>query len=205
MNVTWMLLLLVGQIGSTSHAPALRCTLVDGTLVVAGLPPLLDDPEVARHLGSGLTATLELVLEARASGARVQAVRRFHVRYEPWDEVYHLSDESQPGDRDSEPSSLADLEAWWRGLELLVDLPGGSGGRRWRAAVDLEVVPFSASEREDAQRWLARSGRRPAETGDQQPSERGGDVGSLLELVMATGIERRAVLGSTWRTDCPAP
>ena len=76
MNVTWMLLLLAGQIGPASDAPALRCTLNDRSLVVAGLPPLLDDPEVARHLGSGLTATLELAVDARASGARAPSIRR---------------------------------------------------------------------------------------------------------------------------------
>jgi hypothetical protein len=173
--------------------------------VVAGLPPWLDDEEVSRHLGSGLTVTLELVLEARAAGARARVDWRFEVRYEPWDEVYLLYDESEPRDGQASGLTVEGLKTWWQELELAVDLPGGSGGRRWRATVEAGVVPFSAAEREDARRWLARSGRGAAESSDGAPSEGRGQVGSLLELVMATGIDQRAVLGNTWRLDCPGP
>jgi hypothetical protein len=170
----------------------------DGTLSVAGLPDVLSRPEVRPHVDTGLTTGFVLTVTARGSGERrVRGAARVDVRFEPWDEVYLVTVVAADGRvrRETLPS-FARLVEWWRTLNVPVTT--GLPADRWQVKVELSVIPFSQSEERDAQRWLAGSlgGERG---GDQQPASAGESrLTGVVDLLIATSVQRRSVVRFAW-------
>ncbi len=170
-------------------------------LVVGRLAAILAEDAVSRQLQSGLTTTF--VFRAEVGGQALGGAR-IDVRYDLWDEVFEVV--AVGADGRGERAMLAGraaLEAWWSGLELVVAEQTSSGTLVPRELVlALEVVPFSASEQDDAQRWFVRSfGDRATGVGPQvtDPAERRGDsLEKVLGVLMATSIRSSALYSARW-------
>lgn len=175
---------------AASGPPPLVSCRPTGPCSVANLPPL-SDPEVQGYLKSGLTSTLAVTLFTRSgAGQRGAATARVDVRFDPWDEVFHVRLVATDGSSHAErPKSAAEFEAWWRGLALA--FPGGAPSRT-SARVELSVIPFSEAEEADARRWYAEAAR----GGGAQRSASG--FGDVLDTLTLTSIKRRGVLSFSW-------
>ncbi len=177
--------------------------------VLTALPPILADDEVEANLTSGLTSSFLIQLTGRdRDGAKVGGGARIQVRYELWDEVFHVATLDVAGRVERRTvASFAELAEWWRSLRLTVlrpppNLPPGAELR-----VTIDLVPFSRSEQDDAQRWfsdsLDRSGRSSAEELEQSADESPGRLTQVFNLLMATSIRRRAATSYRWTLEPP--
>jgi len=187
--------------------------VVDGRwLTIRELPPILDHEEVEPELETGLTATFVFVVDLLGTpNGSTAGAARIGVRYELWDEIFHVTVYALDGLEQSVVGSRDELREWWSGLSLrLVDLnrserPDGQRGAR-RARVRLDVVPFSQSEQVDTQRWFAESARRAEAAASQGDSSvvvdsEGGD--SVFSLLIATSIRSRPLTSYSWTMDLP--
>lgn len=161
---------------------------------------LLADAEVRKRLNSGLTTTFVVVAtldDERTSGARID------IRFEPWDEVYFvtLCRLGAPPQR-QRAASFSQLETWWRETSLPL-FAAAADVKRVQVAVD--VIPFSAEEQQETQRWLTRSlgeARQPAPpqtVQGQGPSPRPSASGSVLDVLIGTSIQRRPIFRRRWQ------
>lgn len=175
-------------------------------VVLSGLPPILGEGELRRHLTTGLTTTLLFRLEpqfrAAAAGARVE------VRYELWDEVFHVAVLTADGrvERLILPS-LEALDGWWQRLGLLVLEPRALTGAARDVRLVLDVIPFSQAERDDTERWFSET-IGAAVTGDAEEAERSPDdreesLARVLSVMIATSIQRRALTSYEWTLELP--
>lgn len=183
----------------------------DGVLMVSGLPDILSRPEVRPHLSTGLTTTFALRVTATdETGTKTRGGGRIDVRWEPWDEVFLTAALGADGRarRESLPS-LSRLVAWWQGLEI----PAATGlapGGRWEVRVEVSVIPFSASEQRDTQRWFSDSlGQAPPPPGANQQEQpatprQAPANGGVLDLLIATSIKRHSLISFNW-TALPRP
>lgn len=161
---------------------------------------LLSAGEVRKRLNSGLTTTFVIVAtldDQRTNGARVD------IRFEPWDEVYFVTLRrigAQP--QKQRAASYAQLESWWRETSLPL-FTGAANAKRVQIAVD--VIPFSAEEQEETQRWLTRSlgeARQPSPpptATTQGPNPRPSASGSVLDVLIGTSIQRRPIFRRRWQ------
>jgi hypothetical protein len=170
-------------------------------LVVGRLAAILAEEAVARQLESGLTTTF--VFRAEVAG-RVLGGARVDVRYDLWDEVFQVVAVGADGrGKRATLAGRAALETWWSSLELVVAERASSAALMPRELVlALEVIPFSASEQDDAQRWFVRSfGATATRDGPQvtDPAERRGDsLEKVLGVLMATSIRGSALYSARW-------
>jgi hypothetical protein len=169
-------------------APATRpvATIAPGGQLDITLPAnILRNDEVRKHLTSGLTTVF--LLTANDGGARVE------IRYELWDEKFLVA--VIDGERRVQKTSIDTFEHladWWSRTPLRT----GKGQSEVRAK--LEVIPFSAREEEDAQRWLARSIGESSNTADPaQRNDATARTGSILDLLIGTSVQRHPL--QTWR------
>jgi hypothetical protein len=170
-------------------------------VVLAGLPPLLDQTDIRKQLDSGLTATL--AFEVRTTGASPEKLRggaRVDVRYELWDEVYLVTRLDASGKRERlRFDSFDQLGRWWREARLAV-LPLPRNPARWQAEVRLRVIPFSQAEQRETQRWLSESmaGDGSAGAVSQALEDRPASFSQVLQLLVATSIGRPAIFEQEW-------
>lgn len=183
----------------------------EGVWKLGSLPPILGEEEVRPHLLTGLTTTLSLRVQARNSpGTRSLGGARVDVRYELWDEVFHVVAVGIDGR--SERRIFENLEAlagWWRELRLTVFPRGGPDPPGpWEVRVELELIPFSQAEQDDTRRWfsdsLQKATRSSAEEVARASDEDAENLGRVLNLVMATSIQRRPLAAYQWSLAVPA-
>lgn len=213
MAVAWALGLAISGAAGAAQRPLLE-VLPDGVLALRRLPEILQQEAIAAQVGGGLTTSFVFRVDiAEATGRDAPGVAaRVDVRYELWDEVFHVAVVDLAGLRRLVVADRGQLGEWWRDLELrLVGAsadpvpPSGAvaPGARPTARVRLEVLPFSQAEREETQRWFSQSleGSRStsAEQVGESAEEGSGGLGQTLGLLMATSIERRAVASFDWR------
>jgi len=165
-------------------APATRpiATIsADGHLDITLPANILRNDEVHKHLTSGLTTIF--LLNVNDSGARVE------IRYDLWDEKFLVTTiDSERTVRKTSIDSFEHLAEWWSRTPLRV----GKAGSEARAK--LEVIPFSASEEEDAQRWLAHSIGANGNAADPAQKDQ---IGGMLDLLIGTSVQRHPL--QTWR------
>lgn len=180
----------------------------DGRLVLHSLPPVLGDEQVRPHLTKGLTATFlfrvdpqGIRIRREGSGARVE------IRYELWDEVFHVAAGTADGAVERrELDSFGELELWWRDLRLVVAGETFTNGNNppppRQARVELDLVPFSQAEQIDAQRWFSESLDDAAKSGGEEVAESAEEPADTLDrtfhLLMATSIQRPALVSYRW-------
>jgi hypothetical protein len=165
----------------------------NGRLTLQGLPAVLADSEVERHLSSGLTTSF--VLRARYPGAGDSGAARVDVRFELWDEIYLVTLADGEGSvSELELSSRPDLERWWAEVEVVLTGPAEeSPAETPNAKLTLDLVPFSQAELVDTQRWLAES-----MGGSRGGAPEGMGVSRAVAALIATSMQRRAVRSWSW-------
>ncbi len=196
---------LVAAIAGAAQVPAFDLDR-DGILNVVALPELLSRREVRPHLGSGLTTSFIVEIEARDTrGHKVRGAGRIDVRYELWDEVFLVRVFSMGrGQRLGPARSFEELQAAWQQLRLPIaavrSLDRKAGP--WKVEVTLSVVPFSQSEQRDAQRWFNDSiaVRPPSPPGPDGGSVTG-EPGGVLDLFLGTSIQRRSLVRYDWTVE----
>jgi hypothetical protein len=199
-------LLLAAAAGAARAAGPTYQVARDRSVLLGDLPDVLSRPEVAPHLTTGLTTGFLLAVDLREPGGqRRRGAARVDVRWEPWDEVFLVAVTGADGrTRRVTFTSLPALVGWWRALELTVatGLPAGS----WTVAVDLRVLPFSHDEQRDAQRWFSGS-LAPESSGDPPPGTQAGEsrLSGVVDLLMATSIQRRAIVRYAWKATLEPP
>jgi hypothetical protein len=209
----WALLLLLATAPLGAAQAAVQAPAVEGAregIVLFRLPPVLNEEEVRKQLGTGLTTSFAFEATGRsATSGKVKGAARVDVRYDLWDEVYIVTriDASGHAARVTLPS-FERLAEWWRDARLvLIRGPAASGLAGVEVA--LRVIPFSQAEQLDTQRWFSqalsaeKSGSAGAvsEAVEGQPES----FGQVINLLMATSIGRSALLEFTWKLPLPPP
>lgn len=193
--------------------PAPQLRIASDGLVLTALPSAtLEDGDIRRQLHTGLTTSFLFKVTARDPSNKVRkGAARVQIRYELWDEVYHLTTLDIAGRVNRHrAASFDDLRRFWRELRLKA-LAGGpaplQAGRRLR--VDLEVIPFSRAEESDTRRWFSesieRSGQGNAENAGKVGEERSETLGEVFNLLMATSIQRRSMMDYRWQVPIAPP
>lgn len=183
--------------GGSNEAP----TFIAQQGWILAMPPyeLLDHPEVQRNLSSGLTTTIRLQMEARLDRDWQQGGALIDIRFEPWDEVYYIHYATMDGEITSETiESSQALNIWWRNLRLRV-LPWNAMASPTALRASIEVIPFSASEQNEAREWFASNS---ALSNAADSTEATGTLAEpgLINLIVATSIKRKVILRLRWRT-----
>jgi hypothetical protein len=204
---SWLPLGLLLLTSSPAAADGVRLDLdPERGVVLSGLPPILAKEEVRRHLTTGLTTTLLFRLEPQwrvfPAGARIE------VRYELWDEVFHVAVLTADGrsERMVMPS-FEELDSWWQQVGLLVlELEARRGTER-NVRLVLDVIPFSQAERDDTERWFSETigaaARSGGEETERSPDDREESLGRVLSVMIATSIQRRALTSYEWALQLP--
>ena len=175
--------------------PTPRLAVTEGVVVLSHLPPILGDEEVRRHLDTGLTTTLALRVEARDARGKAEGGAVVTIRFDLWDEVFHVAWVGAAGPPRRSPfDSFEALETWWRDLRLEV-LASGPGRRLGQPRLVIDVVPFSAAEARDTQRWFSETldDAKTSSAEDATTEENSDTLGRTFRLMMATSIQRRAI------------
>lgn len=198
-------LLLLGT--TSARAEEVRLDLDPGRgVILSGLPATLSSDEVRKHLTTGLTTTFVFRFEPQRrddpAGARVE------VRYELWDEVFHVDVLTADGrSRQSVVPSFEELSAWWDQLSLLVMTLDAHRTAQSAVRVVLDVIPFSQAERDDTERWFSETvgaaARSGSEETDRSPNDREESLGRVLSVMIATSIQRRALTSYEWALELP--
>ncbi len=216
-----VLLVLLTSLGSPLAAqepPGLEFD-ADGRLVLHSLPPVLGHDEVRPNLTKGLTTTFLLRVDPKGTRLRArprpQGGARIEIRYELWDEVFHVATGTADGGLVRRTlDSFGELESWWQGLRLVVagSVVSGSGTdppRPREARVELDVVPFSQAEQRDTQRWFSESLDDAGSSGAEDIADSADKTSRTLDrtfhLLMATSIHRRALASYGWTVPIAAP
>ncbi len=180
--------------------PTLRSA--GGWWILRDLPAILDDQEVQRPLTSGLTTTFHLSAEA-ADGSVGAA--RVEVRYLLWEEAFTTRVVAPDGNvTDLQVETLADLRRWWRDLEVAVLPMEPNHTPEQSLRIGLDVLPFSAREQEDTQRWLAETLRRGSQSPDLGSAPAEGGLGQVFNVLIATSIKRKSLRSCQWTVPLPA-
>jgi hypothetical protein len=157
--------------------------------VVAAVMPVsvLNEFDVRKQLGSGLTTTFLVAARNRLTGAVSGA--RVEIRYDLWDEVWLVR--RIEFDRKAEQLRITSrdaLEKWWRNpLRLL-----STNADRVSLQIDVSVLPFSAAEREDARQWMSKSGGVGTASG-------GGS--GLVDALIGTTIDAKPITTYRWNVE----
>lgn len=180
----------------------------EGYLVLAGLPPILSEPDVAERLTTGLTATFAFLLDRPSRRGLPAPGARVEIRYALWEEVFEVQTLTADGRLETHTlTSDGELEGWWDDLSLAVldDRDRGLAARELRLRLDL--VPFSRSEQIATQRWFADAVRRSQGTAEpgtsRSPEDAEDGLASTLAHLLSAAIERRAVRSWTFELAVP--
>jgi hypothetical protein len=175
-----------------------------GRLTLSGLPAVLEDADVQRHLSSGLTTSF--LFRVRPPRPLEQGASRIDIRLELWDEVFLVTLIDGEGRlSELQHSSPEALRKWWSEAGVVVSGPAAVAESMDSARVSLDVIPFSQAELMDTQRWLAES-MGQARTGGR-PGQSGG-VSRAVGALIATSMQRRSIRSWVWtvpigRIDAP--
>ena len=156
--------------------------------VVAAVLPvsILSDIDVKKRLSSGLTTTFLVTARNRTTAGVTGA--RLEVRYDLWDEVWLVR--KIEFDRKSEQQRIASrdaLEKWWRTPVRIF----ASNAERVPLQIDLDVLPFSAAEREDARQWMSKSGGVGT----------AGSGGGIVDALIGTTLAAKPIISYRWNLE----
>lgn len=157
-----------------------------GDVVSASFPvSILQEKSVRKQLGSGLTTTFLIAAHQRdaKTGARIE------VRYDLWDEVWIVKRVEFDGRVDRQRLASNDaLEKWWRTpLRLLA-----TSADRVSLQVELNVLPFSAAEEQDARDWISKSGG---------VGTAGSGGSALVDALIGTTLSAKPITTHRWSVD----
>ncbi len=177
------LVLLVPSIVRAQDRPTF--SVQDG--VVASVLPLrvLQDPNVRRQLDSGLTTTF--LVTARTLNRSTTS--RLEVRYDLWDEIWIVRRVEFDGRvvRDRLATAGA-LEKWWRAPVRIL----ATGEPRIPLRLEVNVLPFSAAEEDDAREWISKSGG---------VGTSGAGGGIIVDALIGTTLSARPITTFRWTVE----
>ncbi len=156
-------------------------------VAITQLPNPFLDQSFVDNLTSGLSTMVVASAESKIGSGDRATEGRLRIRYDLWDELFIVDSVGFGDNGNRRFEDQRELEDWWRKRSLSLG-PLERPPRTVR--VRLVVLPFSASEGNDARLWFSRSVRR-AGTNVGRSSE---ELGTLLERVMATAIRRQRLL-----------
>ena len=202
----WLLLpLLLASTLEAAEMPRIEEGL-GSQLLLSGLPPILRDDAVKEHLTTGLTTTLQFRLGA---GGKTLGGARVEIRYDLWDEDFLVTAAGIDGrvQRHRAPS-FESLEQWWQALRLpILDRSRLSEPLPGRLRVTADVVPFSQSEQDDTRRWFSESVDQARRSGTDEVGRAAEDrtetLSQTFTLLLATSIQRRAIVSYPWMVTIP--
>ena len=180
LNRAALLFLFAPLLASAQTRPAFIAQ--PGRVVAIALPAsLLNDREIGRQLGSGLTTVF--LLAAKPRGAA-----RIDIRFDVWDEVWIVRRIDSEGREERQRITSRDaLDKWWSSpLRLLTGDPPHVS-----LDVTLTVLPFSAAESEDARAWISKSAG-STESGRGSP---------LVAAVLGTTLNARPIRSYRWQAE----
>ena len=167
-----------------------RAAVTKSGAIELALPvDVLTSAEVKKQLRSGLTTAFVI----NVSSGGVDGGARIEIRYDLWNEKYVTNTIDVTGhEQASSAPNDDDLARWWR---QSVPIVLGHSTVNAPMSVRLRVLPFSAREQEETQRWLSRS----LDDGGQRDSPSGKQTNAkLLEIIVGTSIKRRPILEYRW-------
>lgn len=192
-----LLALVVLAVVAAAHAaPPPHATITHTGAVTVTLPlSVLQSAEVKKHLTSGLTTAFVItVVNGRNEGGA-----RLTVRYELWEEKYFVSVFDAAGAEQKHTfDSQERLASWWSAAAWTVF------GQRTKIAdapmeITLRVLPFSAREQAETQKWLSRMLTSMESVKDQPVGERSdAGAGKIFAVIVGTSIQRRPILEHRW-------
>ena len=175
------LLLLLAASAAQAQPSRQPSASLHGDRVQVVLPAtVLKDSRVRARLESALTTTF--ILKTRLGAARLE------IRYDLWDEVYHVKRIHPPNRVTQQKINATQLEEWWR---TPIDIGALAGDTR-KIDVELTVVPFSAAEESDAREWLSKSG------GAGGPSP---DSKSVVDVLIGTTLSAKPIVSYRWTVE----
>ncbi|HKO57076.1 MAG TPA: hypothetical protein VJ276_14460 [Thermoanaerobaculia bacterium] len=180
-------LFFAAALAGAQEQPPVIAVLPGGTVAIALPVSILQRSDVRKQLSGGLTTTF--LITARDGDTKGAA--RIEVRYDLWDEVYHVRRIEFDARQERQRFTAEQLERWWRAtpIRLLAttrDL--------LRLQVELSVLPFSAAEEEDARQWLSKSG-------GVGSASRGARSPGLVDVLIGTTIQAKPLLTFKWTVD----
>jgi hypothetical protein len=179
-------IILAASLARGQEQPLTVSLLPGGTVAVALPLSILQRADVRKQLGGGLTTTF--LITARDGDLKGGA--RIEVRYDLWDEVYHVRRIEFDARVERQRFTAEQLERWWRTPTRLLSTTADA----LRLQVELSVLPFSAAEEEDARQWLSKSGGvGSASHGARSPG--------LVDVLIGTTIQARPLLTFKWAVD----
>jgi hypothetical protein len=209
-TVAWMALLLGPALAAVAQETPLLELQGDRYYALSRLPPLLAEEMVAPRIRTGLTSSFVFrVTAAGSQGGKSHGGARLEIRYNLWDEVFHVAKLEITGEIEHETlASDRALVEWWEGLRLIVLDARAVRAAANQARVQLDLLPFSQSEELDTQRWYSESVGRaeldPDRGGVSSPSRGSSSMEHAFRLLIATSIRRRPVVSYDWTLDLPA-
>ena len=194
------LALLAATAHDEARRPAANIT-AEGTIAVTLPQKLIRSREVKEQLTSGLTTTFILSLAANDRAGAVHGGARLDVRLDLWEEKYLISIATPNGLQKISLDSEKALEEWWSENWLVVTAP-----RQLQKGLDLELrlqmLPFSAREQIDTERWLSRtlSSNRVGD-GERTPAQ----SAEILRIIVETSVRRDPLLEYKWSVHAEPP
>lgn len=161
--------------------------LPGGAVGVAFPVSILQRADVRKQLAGGLTTTF--LITARAGEAK--SIARVEVRYDLWDEIYHVRRVDFDARVERQRFTAEQLEKWWRTTPIRILATSEDA---IRLQIEMSVLPFSAAEEEDARQWLTKSG-------GVGSASRGARSPGLVDVLIGTTIQAKPLLTFQWTVD----
>ena len=170
--------------------------VLNGEAIEVTLPVnVFRDERFTKLLASGLTTTVVI------SGDDSRAVR-IEIRYDLWDEIYRVTTKQEQ----LTLPSLERLQQWLSTTRFRVgDVRDGRVPATVR--VGIEVIPFSPTEQNEAQRWLLHS----ISDAEAQGSATGGsrsaptESPSAFDRMIAGSVKSKTLLSWHWKVIVTRP
>jgi hypothetical protein len=179
------LILAAAALARGQEQPLVVSVLPGGTVGVSLPASILQRADVRKQLGGGLTTTF-LIL---AHDGDLKGGARIEIRYDLWDEVYHVRRVEFDAHVERQRFTAEQLERWWRTTPTRLL---STSRDALRLQVELSVLPFSAAEEEDARQWLSKSGG---------VASHGARSAGIVDVLIGTTIQARPLLTFKWAVD----
>lgn len=170
--------------------------VLNGEAIEVTLPVnVFRDERFTKLLASGLTTTVVI------SGDDSRAVR-IEIRYDLWDEIYRVTTK---GEQLTLPS-LDRLQQWLSTTRFRVgDVHNGRVPATVR--IGIEVIPFSATEQNEAQRWLLHSISDAEAKGSATGGSRSAptESPSAFDRMIAGSVKSKTLLSWHWKVIVTRP
>jgi hypothetical protein len=182
--VSLLMLFVAGIAMAQQHRPAV---VRSADRVLVALPDsILNDQAVRTRLESALTTTF--ILKSRIRGAQHESIKRIEIRYDLWDEIYHVARIEAQSRMAPQQIAKSRLESWWHTPIEIARLSAD----RATVDIDLIVLPFSSAEESDAREWLSKSG------GARDPSS---DAKGVVDVLIGTTLSARPIVSYHWSAE----